>query len=46
MTIVVTLVVVVGALVFYPLGELWLGSLFITAFIFSDVIDGIMARMQ
>lgn len=38
--------VVVGALVFYPLGQLWWGTLFITAFVFSDVIDGIMARMQ
>jgi CDP-diacylglycerol--glycerol-3-phosphate 3-phosphatidyltransferase len=32
--------------VFYPLGQLWWGTLFITAFIFSDVIDGIMARME
>ncbi len=45
-TIVGTLGVVVGALVFYPLGQLLWGTLFITAFIFSDVIDGIMARMQ
>ncbi|MGY2746366.1 phosphatidylinositol phosphate synthase [Pseudarthrobacter sp. O4] len=45
-TVVGTLGVVVGALVFYPLGQLWWGTLFITAFIFSDVIDGIMARMQ
>jgi CDP-diacylglycerol--glycerol-3-phosphate 3-phosphatidyltransferase len=37
---------VVGALVFYPLGQLWWGTLFITAFIFSDVLDGIMARMR
>jgi CDP-diacylglycerol---glycerol-3-phosphate 3-phosphatidyltransferase len=45
-TIIGTAGVVVGALVFYPLGELWWGTLFITAFIFSDVLDGIMARMQ
>jgi CDP-diacylglycerol--glycerol-3-phosphate 3-phosphatidyltransferase len=45
-TIVGTAGVVVGALVFYPLGQLWWGTLFITAFIFSDVVDGIMARMQ
>jgi CDP-diacylglycerol--glycerol-3-phosphate 3-phosphatidyltransferase len=45
-TIVGTLGVVAGALVFYPLGQLWWGTLFITAFIFSDVIDGIMARME
>src|SRR5690349_7113479 len=38
--------VVVGALVFYPLGQLFWGTVFITAFIFSDVLDGIMARMQ
>lgn len=45
-TIVGTAGVVVGALAFYPLGQLWWGTLFITAFIFSDVIDGIMARLQ
>ena len=45
-TIVGTAGVVVGALVFYPLGQLWWGTLVITAFIFSDVIDGIMARLQ
>lgn len=45
-TIVGTVGVVIGALVFYPLGQLWWGTIFITAFIFSDVIDGIMARMQ
>jgi CDP-diacylglycerol--glycerol-3-phosphate 3-phosphatidyltransferase len=45
-TVVGTLGVVVGALVFYPLGQLWWGTLFITAFIFSDVLDGIMARMR
>lgn len=45
-TIVGTAGVVVGALLFYPLGQLWWGTLFITAFIFSDVLDGIMARMR
>jgi len=45
-TIVGTAGVMIGALVFYPLGQLWWGTLFITAFIFSDVVDGIMARMQ
>ena len=45
-TIVGTAGVVAGALVFYPLGQLWWGTLFITAFIFSDVLDGIMARMR
>lgn len=45
-TILGTLGVMVGGLVFYPLGHLFWGTLFITAFIFSDVIDGIMARQQ
>ncbi|MFF1879991.1 phosphatidylinositol phosphate synthase [Pseudarthrobacter sp. NPDC058196] len=45
-TIAGTLGVAVGALVFYPLGQLFWGTVFITAFIFSDVLDGIMARMQ
>ncbi|TLM87531.1 phosphatidylinositol phosphate synthase [Pseudarthrobacter sp. NamE5] len=45
-TIIGTAGVVVGALVFYPVGQLLWGTLFITAFIFSDVLDGIMARMQ
>src|SRR5687767_13088922 len=33
-----------GALVFYPRGELLVGTLVITAFVFSDTLDGIMAR--
>ena len=45
-TIAGTLGVMIGGLVFYPLGELFWGTIFITAFIFSDVIDGIMARQQ
>ena len=45
-TILGTLGVMVGGLVFYPLGELFWGTLFVTAFIFSDVLDGIMARQQ
>jgi CDP-diacylglycerol--glycerol-3-phosphate 3-phosphatidyltransferase len=45
-TIVGTAGVVIGALVFYPLGQLWWGTLFITAFVFSDVVDGIMARIE
>ena len=36
--------VVVGALVFFPQGLLLAGVLFITAFVFSDMIDGAMAR--
>jgi CDP-diacylglycerol--glycerol-3-phosphate 3-phosphatidyltransferase/CDP-diacylglycerol--inositol 3-phosphatidyltransferase len=34
----------VGALAFFPRGELLYGVLFITAFVFSDLIDGKMAR--
>ncbi|MGW6172972.1 phosphatidylinositol phosphate synthase [Arthrobacter sp. NPDC055138] len=44
-TIIGTLGVCVGALVFYPLGELFWGTVFITAFVFSDMVDGLMARM-
>ena len=43
-TIVGTLGVTVGALAFYPRGELFVGTLVITAFVFSDTVDGIMAR--
>ncbi|GAB3554676.1 CDP-alcohol phosphatidyltransferase family protein [Arthrobacter tumbae] len=45
-TVVGTLGVAGGALVFYPLGQLFWGTVFITLFVFSDVVDGIMARMQ
>jgi len=44
-TLVGTIGVVVGALAFYPRGEFFWGTLFITAFVFSDLIDGTMARM-
>ncbi len=43
-TLVGTLGVCVGALAFFPRGELLGGVLFITAFVFSDLIDGAMAR--
>ena len=43
-TIVGTLGVVVGALVFFPTGHLWLGVVVISVFVFSDLIDGYMAR--
>lgn len=43
-TIVGTLGVAVGALGFYPRGDLFIGTLVITAFVFSDTIDGVMAR--
>ncbi len=45
-TIVGTLGVVIGALVFYPMGELFWGTVFITLFVFSDLVDGIMARIK
>lgn len=43
-TFVGTVGVCVGALVFFPMGELLIGVLFITAFVFSDLVDGAMAR--
>src|SRR4051795_9522901 len=43
-TIVGTVGVCVGALAFFPRGEIWVGVLVITAFVFSDTVDGIMAR--
>ena len=43
-TVVGTVGVVVGALTLYPMGQLWWGSLVITVFALSDVLDGIMAR--
>ena len=43
-TLVGTLGVAAGALVFYPTGHLLIGTLVITAFVFSDTVDGIMAR--
>jgi CDP-diacylglycerol---glycerol-3-phosphate 3-phosphatidyltransferase len=44
-TVVGTLGVCAGALVFFPRGELLTGVLVITAFVFSDLIDGYMARL-
>ena len=43
-TIVGTVGVCVGALAFYPRAEFFWGTVVITAFVFSDTIDGIMAR--
>ncbi|MEP6650272.1 MAG: phosphatidylinositol phosphate synthase [Lapillicoccus sp.] len=43
-TIVGTLGVVGGALLFFPTGHLWLGVVVISVFVFSDLIDGYMAR--
>ena len=43
-TLVGTLGVSAGALVFFPQGLVWQGVLVIAAFVFSDLIDGAMAR--
>jgi CDP-diacylglycerol--glycerol-3-phosphate 3-phosphatidyltransferase len=45
-TIVGTLGVCGGALGFYPRGEFWVGTLVITAFVFSDMLDGAVARVR
>lgn len=44
-TVAGTLGVAAGALIFYPLGYLFWGTVFITVFVFSDIVDGLMARM-
>jgi len=43
-TLVGTLGVCAGALIFFPRGELGTGVLVVSAFVFSDLIDGYMAR--
>lgn len=43
-TVVGTLGVCAGALVFFPQGLLWQGVLVIVAFVFGDLVDGQMAR--
>jgi phosphatidylglycerophosphate synthase len=43
-TLVGTLGVCAGALVFFPQGKLLTGCLVIAAFVFSDLLDGTMAR--
>ena len=45
-TLVGTLGVCAGALIFFPRGQLLVGVLVITAFVFSDMIDGHMARLS
>lgn len=45
-TVVGTLGVAAGALIFYPVGELFIGTLVITAFVIGDSLDGTMARLQ
>lgn len=43
-TIVGTLGVVAGALICYPMGWLWQGTVIIVVFVFADMVDGQMAR--
>jgi CDP-diacylglycerol--glycerol-3-phosphate 3-phosphatidyltransferase len=43
-TLVGTLGVCFGALAYYPRGSFFWGTIVITAFVFSDTLDGIMAR--
>lgn len=45
-TVVGTLGVSFGALFFFPRGQLLTGVLVITAFVFSDLVDGHMARLS
>lgn len=45
-TVVGTLGVTAGALILYPRGELFTGTLVITAFVLGDFLDGTMARLQ
>ncbi|MEO3935142.1 CDP-alcohol phosphatidyltransferase family protein [Dermatophilaceae bacterium Soc4.6] len=45
-TVVGTLGVCAGALVFYPFGHFFWGTLVVVLFIFSDNVDGVMARLQ
>src|SRR5664280_2417459 len=45
-TIVGTVGVAVGALAFYPRGRFLAGTLFITAFVFGDMLDGAVARAR
>ncbi|WP_293850262.1 phosphatidylinositol phosphate synthase [Brevibacterium paucivorans] len=44
-TVVGTLGVCLGALVLYPMGQLFWGTVVITFFVFGDMLDGIMARL-
>jgi len=46
LTIVGTIGVSGGALGFYPRGEFFVGTLVITAFVFSDLLDGAVARVR
>jgi CDP-diacylglycerol--glycerol-3-phosphate 3-phosphatidyltransferase len=45
-TLVGTLGVCAGALVFFPQGQLLVGVIVVTLFVFSDLVDGHMARLS
>lgn len=44
-TVIGTMGVSAGALIFFTRGSFWIGTLVIAAFIFSDMLDGTMARI-
>jgi CDP-diacylglycerol--glycerol-3-phosphate 3-phosphatidyltransferase len=46
LTVVGTIGVAGGALGFYPRGQFFVGTLVITAFVFSDLMDGAVARVR
>jgi CDP-diacylglycerol--glycerol-3-phosphate 3-phosphatidyltransferase len=46
LTVVGTIGVAGGALGFYPRGQFFVGTLVITAFVFSDLLDGAVARVR
>ncbi|HVX69527.1 MAG TPA: CDP-alcohol phosphatidyltransferase family protein [Mycobacteriales bacterium] len=46
LTVIGTLGVTAGALAFYPRGKFFVGTLVITAFVFSDLMDGAVARVR
>lgn len=45
-TVLGTIGVCAGALIFFPQGMLFTGTMVITAFVFTDLIDGTMARLD
>jgi CDP-diacylglycerol--glycerol-3-phosphate 3-phosphatidyltransferase len=46
LTVIGTVGVAGGALGFYPRGQFFVGTLVITAFVFSDLLDGAVARVR
>jgi CDP-diacylglycerol--glycerol-3-phosphate 3-phosphatidyltransferase len=44
-TVIGTLGVAVAALICFPQGWLWQGSLLVTVFVISDMVDGLMAKI-